>query len=321
MKSSEILVSVCCITYNHEKYVRECLNGFAMQKTNFNYEILIYDDASTDKTQDILKEFQTKYPEKVKLFLAKENQYKKGANGKGGFRKALCPLISGKYVAFCEGDDYWIDPYKLQKQVDALESNPNCTFCAHRVKVENQNEKKHLFIPGFRLQSGVISAERWREYLKYDMFVHTSSFMLKGDVARRYAEDRASYIDKLPIGDLFFQLRCAEEGDMFFIDEVLSCYRLWTVGSWSNRTLENKNSRKKFFEKMIASFEEYNEYTNYKYNDFFSERIKISKINIFLIDKNYSFLHDQNYKKAWNSLPTKRKIKIVLEYFKSSWIK
>lgn len=320
MEMRNVLVSICCITYNHEKYIRKCLDGFVSQRTNFSYEILVYDDASTDRTQDILKEFQMRYPEKFKLYLGEENQYKKGAKGKGGFRKALCPLTKGKYVAFCEGDDYWTDPYKLQKQVNALDHNPSCTFCAHRVTVENQNSKKSTFIPSFKLKSGVVSANQWREYLKYDMFVHTSSFMMKGDIARAYAEDKAGYIEKLPIGDLFFQLRCAEEGDMFFLDEVMSCYRLWTIGSWSNRTLEDINSRKMFFEKMIVAFQEYDEYTSYKYHDFFSERIKLSEINIFLADKEYSFLRNLDYKKAWRSLPKRRKIKVVAECAKK-WMK
>ncbi len=114
------LVSINCITYNHEPYIRQCLDGFMMQKTNFAFEVLIHDDASTDNTANIIREYETKYPEIIKPIYQTENQYSKG--GKISFRFNL-PRAQGKYIAMCEGDDYWTDPYKLQKQVDFLEEN------------------------------------------------------------------------------------------------------------------------------------------------------------------------------------------------------
>ena len=118
---SDIKVSICCLAYNHEHFIRQCLDGFLMQKTNFAFEVLIHDDASTDATAEIISEYQEKYPTIVKPILQKENQYSKGVSGTftHNFPRAL-----GKYIAICEGDDYWIDPNKLSSQVDFLESNP-----------------------------------------------------------------------------------------------------------------------------------------------------------------------------------------------------
>jgi glycosyltransferase involved in cell wall biosynthesis len=124
---NDILVSICCITYNHEKYIKDALDSFIMQKTNFNFEILIHDDASTDKTAEIIREYELRHPNLIKPIYQAENQYSKGVKvGKFNIERA-----QGKYIAVCEGDDYWIDPYKLQKQVDYMSANPECLMCVH----------------------------------------------------------------------------------------------------------------------------------------------------------------------------------------------
>lgn len=120
MDTAEPLVSVSCITYNHALYIRQCLDGFVMQKTTFPFEVLIHDDASTDGTAEIIKEYEKKYPHIIKPIYEEENQWKKGRRGTRVFNY---PRAKGKYLALCEGDDYWTDPLKLQKQVDFLEAH------------------------------------------------------------------------------------------------------------------------------------------------------------------------------------------------------
>lgn len=109
------MVSICCLAYNHVPYIRKCLENFMMQKTNFPFEVLIHDDASTDKTADIIGEYEAKYPNIIKPIYQTENQYSKGV---GVTRVYQFPRVKGKYIAMCEGDDYLTDPLKLQKQVD-----------------------------------------------------------------------------------------------------------------------------------------------------------------------------------------------------------
>ena len=115
-----ITVSISCLAYNHEKHIKKCLDGFLMQKTNFNIEVIIHDDASTDGTQDIIKEYENKYPEIIFPIYQSENQWSKGKKPTWEFN---APRWKGKYIAICEGDDYWTDPLKLQKQVDFMEVN------------------------------------------------------------------------------------------------------------------------------------------------------------------------------------------------------
>ena len=134
------LVSISCITYNHASYIKECIDGFLMQKTNFNFEVLIHDDHSTDGTEEIIKEYAKQYPDIIKPLFEKENQYSLGKPI--GSVVWNLPRARGKYIAMCEGDDYWIDPYKLQKQVDFLESHPDYGMCYTKVKrfVQKSNQ-------------------------------------------------------------------------------------------------------------------------------------------------------------------------------------
>ena len=119
----EIVVSTYCLAYNHEKFIRDALEGFVSQKTNFRYEVLVHDDASTDGTARIIREYEEKYPDIIKPIYQKENQYSKGIDIVGTI---ITPRLKGTYIAICEGDDYWTDPEKLQRQVDILEAMPSC---------------------------------------------------------------------------------------------------------------------------------------------------------------------------------------------------
>ncbi len=123
------LVSICCITYNHAPFIRKCLDGFLMQQTNFPIEILIHDDCSTDGTTEIIREYEAKYPDLIFPLYEEENQYQKGKAAEIDFYN-YC-RARGKYIAYCEGDDYWTDPLELQKQVDFMEAKLEYSVCFH----------------------------------------------------------------------------------------------------------------------------------------------------------------------------------------------
>jgi glycosyltransferase involved in cell wall biosynthesis len=136
---NEYFLTILCSTYNHELYIRQCLDGFVMQKTNFNFLVIVHDDASIDGTQNIIREFELRYPNIIKPIYQKTNGYGSERN-----RRDKIERLKGKYVALCEGDDYWTDPYKLQKQVDFLEDNPEYTFCCHRFKILIDDDKRFI---------------------------------------------------------------------------------------------------------------------------------------------------------------------------------
>lgn len=125
------LVTTKTISYMHGKYIRECIEGILMQKTTFPVQVLIHDDASTDVTADIMREYERKYPKLIQCFYQEENTY--GKPNRRDLMKDYHDAVAGKYIAICEGDDYWTDPLKLQKQVEFMESNPDFSMCFHNV--------------------------------------------------------------------------------------------------------------------------------------------------------------------------------------------
>lgn len=132
-QAREPLLTIRCLVYNHGKYLRQCFDGFLMQKTDFAFQILVHDDASTDDSVEIIREYESRYPQIFKVVLETENQFSKKSDAFRRFTRDYC--LSTKYLAYCEGDDYWVDPYKLQKQVDYLESHPNITCSCTRYKI------------------------------------------------------------------------------------------------------------------------------------------------------------------------------------------
>ena len=139
-KSKETLVSIRCVTYNQEKYISQALDSFLMQKTNFPFEIVVHDDASTDKTIEIIKEYEKKFPDIVKPIYETENQYSKKDNS---LDLIILSHLKGKYTAYCEGDDFWTNKNKLQKQVDFLEQNLDYGFCCTDVDIYYEDKKKY----------------------------------------------------------------------------------------------------------------------------------------------------------------------------------
>ena len=137
------LVSIKCTVYNHEPYLRQCLDGFVMQKTNFPFEAIVHDDASTDGSAAIIREYAEKYPDIIKPIYETENQYSKKDDSLGRIMNAAIHP-DAKYIALCEGDDYWIDPLKLQKQIDFLEAQADYGLAYSKVKTYIHKDRKSV---------------------------------------------------------------------------------------------------------------------------------------------------------------------------------
>lgn len=215
-----VLVSISCITYNQERYVRDCLDGFLNQQCTFNFEILIHDDASTDATADIIREYCQRYPEIIKPLFQKENQYSKGV--RGVMARFNFPRARGKYIAMCEGDDYWTDPLKLQKQVDFLEANPDYAICFHAA-----NE---LSPDGSSTKSGLFGKEARDTYTIEDLAA--GNFMHTLTVVFRNQSPYPDWIKESPVGDYVLHYVNAGLGKIKYLPEVMGCYRTG-VGVWS----------------------------------------------------------------------------------------
>ena len=145
------LVAIHCLVYNHEPYLRDCFEGFVMQQTNFPFVAIVHDDASTDNSVEIIREYESKYPHIFKPIYQTKNQYSNPEVSVDCIVNAAIQQIGAKYIALCEGDDYWTDPLKLQKQVDFLEENPEYSFCCHRFNILKDKEQKFIHEYGYNL--------------------------------------------------------------------------------------------------------------------------------------------------------------------------
>lgn len=228
-KHKEVAVSVICNTYNHGPYIKDALEGFVSQKTNFNYEVLIHDDASTDNTADIIREYERKYPELIKPIYQKENQYSKGVNITSTFH---LPRLKGRYVALCEGDDYWTDSGKLQRQFDAMEAHPELDICAHTVSKVQASNSQFLCNIAPSDKETVFSTEE--VIAGGGGFVATNSLFYR----RELLENQPEFLKYCPL-DYSLQIHGALRGGMLYLPDNMAIYRFLVAGSWTRR-IENK---------------------------------------------------------------------------------
>ena len=256
--SNSPLVSICCLTYNHEPYIRDCLEGFVMQQTNFIFEVLIHDDASTDNTVAIIKEYVAKYPDIIKPIYQTENQYSKGVKVTTVFN---FPRAEGQYIAMCEGDDYWIDPLKLQKQVDLMVKNPDCSLCFHASKNVNASNPElfEIYRPVDQPKDNRFGVPH---AIKYGGGLMATNAML---FKTKYVINRPEWSMKGAAGDLSLTLLMASYGDMLYIDEVMSAYRIAAVGSWSLGMKNNPEKVKTHYAKTTTMWKAFDAYTKGKY--------------------------------------------------------
>lgn len=249
------LVSICSITYNHEPYIRQCLEGFLMQKCNFNFEVLIHDDASTDSTADIIKEYEAKYPHLIKPIYQTENQYSKGIMISPTFN---WPRARGKYIALCEGDDYWTDPLKLQKQVDFLEANEDCSLCFHPVKMIFVNNMKRSFVKRpkkiprdnkFGIKDAILGGGG---------FTPTNSMFFK----KSFLEEIPEWMTNAPVGDLPLMLLLSSNGKIGYVKDLMSVHRVFVKGSWTSSLYNDKLKRKDHYTRSLKMWDEFDLWTD-----------------------------------------------------------
>ncbi len=238
------MVSILCLTYNHKKFIKQAVNSFLMQKTDFDFEILIHDDASTDGTVDILKEYKAKYPEKVRIVLSKKNKYRQGERGL--FFKYLIPLARGKFIATCEGDDYFTNKNKIQYQVDYMRENPGCTVCFHSTLFRYDSSEEGAYIHPDR---SIVDIHSQKDLLTRN-FMHTSSVLYRKINYNRLTKKNVF------LADWYLHLYHALQGEIGFIDKTMSVYRKHENGVYwdANEDLESlllKNQRDHYY--MFAS--------------------------------------------------------------------
>jgi len=301
-----VMVSIDCAAYNHEKYIAQALDGFLMQKTDFDYEILIHDDASTDRTAEIIREYQRKYPEIIKPIYQTENQYSKGIHVDAYNRLRA----QGKYIALCEGDDYWTDPLKLQRQVEYMEAHPECTMCFHSVEMVNHDQTPTgRFVRPYR-ENCIVPIE--------DVIIGGGKFFGTCSVVfpKKCMDNPPEFYLQCPIGDIPLALNLARQGTVYYMDEMMSAYRRGVEGSWSSQALGSKDKLIKHLNEMIKVRKSFNNYTNFIYSDSIELKIIALEAAILIEEGNLKKLKTERYEMYYNQLRKSRIAKIYLnKYF------
>ena len=286
----QIVVSIFCPTFNHENTISVAIESFISQETNFPFEIIIVDDKSNDKTVSLIKQYQEKYPNIIKTIFQKENKYSKNENL---FRNYFLMNAKGKYLAICDGDDYWCDSFKLQKQVDFLEANLEFSGCTHNTKVlrENMNANKEEFIVNNN-QKDIFTIN---DYVRGEIYFHTSS------VLYRLGNNKEKILELLSFyrGDWFLSMVFASFGPIKYLDEVMSVYRIHDKGVWSELSAQEQVM------KNLDAILKINKAFDYAYEENFMQLFA----RVFItskIDKSIA-----NLSKLFDSLSKEELVKII----------
>lgn len=298
------LVSICALSYNHEQYIEEALDSFLMQKTNFAFEVIIHDDASTDETQLVIERYKNKFPNIIKAILQTENQYSKGN------RPSLLVLkeVRGEFVALCETDDYWCDPYKLEKQVSLLKEYTDINISFHTSIRHNivENTKyitgdilKVIDCMGENVFNYKNTADLTYGYVKnkefnksYCVIAPLENIILKsfyGYIENSSCLLRSSMIDKLlklfkehpylPFGDFYIQILSSYPNGALFVNNVMSVYRLNSTPTSYTWQLQDKKKKALHYNKFLPTIKLLDQMTKYEFTDSF---------NIFFHKRMYS---------------------------------
>lgn len=273
-------ITIFCLTYNHIKYIKDTFEGFLKQKTNYIYKIFVYDDASTDGTSDIVREYALKYPELFDAYVASENLYQHSTQEEYArqMRILYSEHIQGEYIAWCEGDDYWTAPDKLQMQIEYMENHPECSMSAHAsLWIDYQKKEKREYHP-FNKDRYLTDNEI---ILQPTGNLSTASLVMRKDVLMK--EDNFPLCD---VGDVPIQLSALYRGKIYYFDRVMSVYRYMHDNSWSAVTDTDYYKTMLHSYYMLEFYQKYDGFTEKKYHSLIREKCICYMDNILYIDAN-----------------------------------
>lgn len=219
------LVAIHCLVYNHEPYLRDCFEGFVIQQTNFPFVAIVHDDASTDGSAAIIREYEEKYPHIFKPIYEIENQYSKHNGSLERIMDEAIDATGAKYIAMCEGDDYWIDPLKLQKQVDILENDKSLMLCCTNCSVVDNHSNEIHAVRGGVVKNDIQGRYNLRDFFSENHQYPTLSVVYRRthtqEIAEKYAHTRNPFL-----GDWTLWICLLIYGDAYFLNEVTCAYRI-----------------------------------------------------------------------------------------------
>jgi len=268
----EMMVSINCVTYNHEYCLEEALDSFLRQETDFAFEILIHDDVSTDGTADIMRKYEHKYPTIVKPIYQTENQFQKNINP----MSLLYKKVQGKYMAFCDGDDFWTDKEKLRLQVAQMEEHPDVDLSFHPVRelivgregavVSRHAEYNKLFTPREVILNG-------------GEFCPTGSLMFRSSLLPELPD----WFKEMIPGDYPMQIVASMKGGALYIDNCMAIYRIGEKGAWSNLAKEDDRKKKLGLDNLHRMLTRIDKYLGYEFHEEFQKLMYDSTYNFIKV--------------------------------------
>ena len=297
----EPIVSICTLSYNHEPYLRQTLDSFLSQR-DVPFEIIIHDDASTDGSAEIIREYEKKYPDVVKPMYQTENQYSKGIhNPSGAFN---FPRATGRYIAMCEGDDFWNDPCKLKKQVEYMDTHPECTLLAHSAHI----------IPAdgaWRSADLIRPYEEHRDLLPEEVISKPVSFPMASLMfPAELAKQLPRWYYECPVGDIPLHLFMLEHGTVHYMDAPMATYRMGREGSWQQLMDKDPKTVQKWEDHYLAMkelFSAFNEETGGKYALPCEDAVRRTRFLVDLKIGNFDVVKDPENEKYMDELGAKEK--------------
>ncbi len=304
MENTQIGVSIVCNAFNHERYIAQALESFLMQKTDFPFEILVHDDASTDGTAEIIRTYAKRFPQIVLPLFQTENQYSKNVSIGSSFQY---PRARGKYIALCEGDDYWLSPDKLQQQFDFMEAHPLCAWCfSGAAAVDRAGNRLSFFGP----------EDLPRYFSAEDVIAGGGGFCATNTIFARTEFFRCmpSYVQTYSL-DYMVQIYLSTCGDTYGISGELSAYRRNTEGSWSERMYRAPEAYVRHEQKLKKHLALFDEATGEKYHAAVSAAVDKLDFDILYFQRNYRALHQPRFKAVYAAMSPKARLKFRLDQF------
>ncbi len=303
-------VSIYCAAYNHEKYIAQALEGFVSQKTTFPFEVIVNEDASTDNTAQIIREYEEQYPHIIKPIYQTENQYR--------LKKSISlyhmfPKAQGKYVAVCEGDDFWTDPLKLQKQYDYMEAHPDCPLVAHKTMRVFENGKYMSGFTSYDFSSPDACSLSVAEVIEHVNDFHTSSLFYRREIYER----NMAFLKSVSLFDYVTKIICATDmpGNVYVIPEVMSAYRMSATGSWSQRVRDDTEQYKNHIARSIDILRQIDAYREHRFAEAFDKEILKRQFNMELLANNRKVWRDEKYRAYIASMSKKQKVTTWLQLY------
>lgn len=300
-----ILVSVCCFTYNQENYISEAIEGFLNQKTSFNFEIIIHDDCSSDGTIDILKEYEKKYPDIIKVIYEEKNLYSQNIK----IEPIVFKEAKGKYIAICEGDDYWCDENKLQLQFEFMEKNKDYSLLFHDVKLYMEDTKKYIVRDSGYVDDSDVAMENVILKTGIGGSFPTCSMFFKSE----YCRNLPDFFLNAPVGDMPLTLYLGCKGKMYYMNKIMGVYRCNIPGSWSirikNRSKDEVIKSQKAFDDMMIDF---NKYSNYVYDDEVKLYLLRNEFELNVYLQKFDIIKNKKYNQLYEIASKRDKIRYFL---------